>query len=121
MIAVGRPLRVTRAIRLSLYRSGDGTWNVGERDWNPSTQRFNSIQPLAGPFLSASAPGLAFAYLDSNRAELPIPLVSASAPSAITLTLRGETRAATRALGSASQVGKRLDSARVVVLLRNRR
>ena len=117
---IGRPLRVTRSLRLSLYRSSDGTWNLGERDWNPSTQRFNSIQPLAGPFLPANTAGLTFEYLDSNRAAMPTPLVDPRAAAAIAFTLRGETRHAVRALG-ATQQGRRVDTARVVVLLRNRR
>ena len=120
-LAIGAPLRVTRPVRLSLYRSADGTWNLGERDWNPSLQRFNSIQPLAGPFLSAAAAGLTFAYLDSARAELPTPVENPAAAAAIAVTLRGETRTAVRALGSASHEGTRLDSARLVILLRNRR
>ena len=117
---IGRPLRVTRSLRLSLYRSSDGTWNLGERDWNPSTQRFNSIQPLAGPFLPANTAGLTFEYLDSNRAAMPTPLADPRAAAAIAFTLRGETRHAVRALG-ATQQGRRVDTARVVVLLRNRR
>lgn len=117
---IGRPLRVTRSLRLSLYRSSDGTWNLGERDWNPSTQRFNSIQPLAGPFLPANTAGLTFEYLDSNRAAMPTPLADPRAAAAIAFTLRGETRYAVRALG-ATQQGRRVDTARVVVLLRNRR
>ncbi|HTI64091.1 MAG TPA: prepilin-type N-terminal cleavage/methylation domain-containing protein [Gemmatimonadaceae bacterium] len=120
-LAIGRPLRVTRAVRLSLYRSSDGSWSLGERDWNPSTQRFNAIQPLAGPFLAASSAGLAFTYLDTNHAAMTTPLVDSRAPAAIAFTLRGETRSAVRALGSSSRQGRRLDSARVVVLLRNRR
>ena len=117
---IGRPLRITRSLRLSLYRSSDGTWNLGERDWNPSTQRFNSIQPLAGPFLPANTAGLTLEYLDSNRAAMPTPLADPRAAAAIAFTLRGETRHAVRALG-ATQQGRRVDTARVVVLLRNRR
>ena len=120
-LAIGRPLRVTRPIRLSLYRSADGSWNLGERDWNPTTQRFNSIQPLAGPLLAASSSGLVFAYLDTNRVAMPTPLANPRDAAAIAFTLRGETPGAVRALGSAARQGRRLDSTRVVVLLRNRR
>ena len=120
-VAIGRPLRVTRAVRLSLYRSGDGSWNLGERDWNSQAQRFNAIQPLAGPFLAASSAGLAFTYLDTSRAAMAMPLDDPRSAAAIAFTLRGETRNAVRALGAAARQGRRLDSARVVVLLRNRR
>jgi prepilin-type N-terminal cleavage/methylation domain-containing protein len=120
-IAIGRPLRVTRPLRLSLYRSADGSWNLGERDWNASTQRFNTIQPVAGPFLAARDAGLALAYLDSNGLALPTPVTDPRAVAAIAFTLRGQTRVAVRALGAATRAGNRVDSARAVVLLRNRR
>ena len=117
----GRPLRITRPARYSLYRSSDGSWNLGERDWNPAQLRFNGIQPVAGPLLPASAPGLAFDYLDSTRAPMPTPLATPRAVAAIALTLRGETRNAVRALGSGSTRGKRTDSISVSVLVHNRR
>lgn len=121
VLTIGHPLRVTRRTRVSLYRSADGSWNLGARDWNPAAQRFNSIQPVAGPFLSADASGLAFTYLDSARVAMPTPVVDSRAVAAIAFTLRGQTRMAVRALGSASRSGSRLDSARAIVLLRNRR
>ena len=57
--------RVTRPWRYSLYKSSDGGWYLGAKDWNPATVRFNTIQPVAGPLVSASAGGLRFRYLDS--------------------------------------------------------
>ena len=120
-LAIGRPLRVTRSVRLSLYRSSAGSWNLGERDWNPSTQRFNTIQPIAGPFLSAGAMGISFDYLDTARAAMPLPVADPRGTTAIVFTLRGETRDAVRALGAAARQGRREDSVRITVLLRNRR
>ena len=120
-LTIGHPLRVTRSIRLNLYRSSDDSWNLGERDWNPSMQRFNTVQPLAGPFLSATAMGLVFEYLDTNRAAMAVPLADARGAAAIAFTLRGETHDPVRALGAAAQEGRRRDSVRVTVLLRNRR
>lgn len=117
----GRPLRVTRPVRYSLYRSSDGSWNLGEREWNPAQLRFDAIQPVAGPLLPASAQGLVFDYLDSTRAPMPTPLATPRAVAAITLTLRGETRNAVRALGSRRTRGKRPDSISVSVLVHNRR
>lgn len=121
VVVPGRPLRVTRPVRYSLYRSSDGSWNLGEREWNSTQLRFNGIQPVAGPLLPASAPGLAFAYLDSTRASMPIPLAAPRAVAAITLTLRGETRSVVRALGAARTRGARTDSISVSVLVHNRR
>src|SRR5690242_19813441 len=45
----GAVLRVTRPERYSLYRSSDGSWQLGARDWNTTTLRLNTIQPVAGP------------------------------------------------------------------------
>lgn len=118
---IGRPLRVTRPLRLSLYRSADGTWNLGQRDWNPASRRFNTIQPIAGPFLAASSMGLTFQYLDTNRGAMAVPLADTRAAAAVAITLRGETRLAVRALGAAARQGRRVDSASLTVLLRNRR
>src|SRR6185503_4771605 len=56
---VGMPIRVTRARRYSTYRAADGRWYLGARDWNAVALRFNSIQPVCGPFLS-----LRFLYFD---------------------------------------------------------
>ena len=56
---LGAPLRITRPMRYSVYRGSDGRWYLGQRDWNTTTQRFNSIQPVSGPFLSFAAGGLA--------------------------------------------------------------
>lgn len=121
VVAPGRPLRVTRPVRYSLYRSSDGAWSLGAREWNPAQSRFNGIQPVAGPLLPASAHGLGFAYLDSAGAAMPIPLATPRALAAVTLTLRGETKTAVRALGSAATRGKRTDSISVSVLIHNRR
>ena len=50
-IQAGSPLRVTRSTRYAIYRSGDGTWQLGFREWSESTGSFSSPQPVAGPLL----------------------------------------------------------------------
>jgi prepilin-type N-terminal cleavage/methylation domain-containing protein len=65
-------VRVTRPWRYSLYRASDGSWYFGAKDWNASLGRFNTIQPVAGPLVSAAAGGLRFRYLDSLGAPLPV-------------------------------------------------
>jgi hypothetical protein len=67
-VAPAAPARVTRPWRYSLYRGSDGDWYLGAKDWNPATAKFNTIQPVAGPFLSASSGGLSFRYYDSTHA-----------------------------------------------------
>lgn len=65
-------VRVTRPWRYSIYRASDGRWNLGAKEWNPELARFNTIQPVAGPLVSATAGGLRFRYLDSVGGALPL-------------------------------------------------
>lgn len=118
---LGLPMRVTRSLRVSLYRGSDGGWYVGEHDWNATTLRFNTIQPVSGPFLSAAAGGMILTYLDRNGVRLPTPVADTRAIAAIRASFRGESKMVSTVLGSASSTGKRLDTSSVVTLLRNRR
>jgi len=61
----GTPVRITRSWRYSIYRASDGEWYLGAKEWNSGTLKFNTIQPVSGPFLSAAAQGVAFRYFDS--------------------------------------------------------
>jgi prepilin-type N-terminal cleavage/methylation domain-containing protein len=60
----GAPVRLTRPLRLSIYRSGDGRWYLGMRSWSTATAQWNIVQPLAGPFASASRGGARLQYFD---------------------------------------------------------
>ncbi|MDB4874724.1 MAG: hypothetical protein JWM41_1170 [Gemmatimonadetes bacterium] len=120
-LSVGQPLRVTRPLRYSLYHASDGAWYLGERDWNNATRRFNTIQPVSGPFLSASAGGLTLGYADSAGSALSAPVSDTRSIATVRVDFRGQTRTSTRVLGAAAANGKRGDSAGIVVLLRNRR
>ena len=116
----GTVLRVTRPVRYSLYRGGDGRWYLGQRDWNVASLRFNTIQPVSGPFSSASSRGLVFQYADSMGAALPIPVSDPRAISLIRVDLRGQSRNIMRAFAGQTQ-GKSTDSVHLAVWLRNRR
>jgi prepilin-type N-terminal cleavage/methylation domain-containing protein len=116
---VGRPIRVTRPIRFSLYRATDGSWYVGARDWNNGSARFNAIQPLAGPFQSPIA-GPLFRWIDTTGATLAAPVVRRDQVALARIALRGRTRLPDRALGAAWNNGPRADSALIVVAIRNR-
>jgi prepilin-type N-terminal cleavage/methylation domain-containing protein len=118
---VGAPVRFTRVVRYSLYRAADGEWYLGARDWNPAAARFNTIQPVSGPFLSPSLGGLAFHYLDTLGVSLATPVLDTRAISLVRIELRGQTKNAARALSAGGPPGKRSDSLSLVVLLRNRR
>jgi len=53
-------VRVTRRIRMSLYKGGEGNWWLGQRICGPTSQAScGAAQPVAGP-LSASPNGLRF-------------------------------------------------------------
>lgn len=68
-------VRIVRHVRFSLYRSGDRRWYLGMRDWNAAANRFNAIQPVAGPLAAYTAnparSGLRFTYSDSAGRERP--------------------------------------------------
>ena len=49
-VPAGAVVRVTRPLAYVVYRSGDGSWQLGMREWSEATQRFAPPQPIAGPF-----------------------------------------------------------------------
>jgi hypothetical protein len=119
--AIGAPLRITRPVRYSLYRASDGAWYAGEKDWSNTLGKFNTVQPIAGPFLAAAAGGLLLRYADSAGFALPVPVGERRAIAMIRVELRGQTKAAVRTLSAAAASGKRVDSVIVTVSLHNRR
>jgi hypothetical protein len=107
--SIGAAVRVTRILRYSIYRASDGAWYLGQKQFNAALARFDAIQPVAGPFLSAALRGLTFAYFDSAANPLAAPVSVTSSIAMIRVELRGET------------AGKKRDSAIVAVAVRNRR
>ena len=70
-IPVGAALRVTRQTRYGLYRSSDGSWQLGFREWNQAASSFSAPQPVAGPFLlRVGARRSGFRYFDDAGREL---------------------------------------------------
>ena len=124
VLPVGTPLRFLRPLRFSLYRASDGLWYLGARDWNAATQRFNTVQPVAGPLRPYSADpaasGLSFAYVDGTGSPL-----SGSAEShriaGVRIVARGDSRRVIRVPGRIRGVGASQDSASRFVPLRNAR
>jgi hypothetical protein len=115
---VGRPLRITRPIRYSLYRSSDDSWYLGARDWNSTTSKFNAIQPVAGPFEPSGTP--VFRWYDTTGALLATPVAWRDRIALVRIDLRGRTRGADRILGSSHDNGPRADSVTISVSVRNR-
>jgi hypothetical protein len=118
---IGAPLRITRPFRYSLYRASDNLWYLGARDWNSTTLRLNTVQPVSGPYLSAAQGGLRFQYTDTIGLTMPTPVADAAAISLIRIDIRGQSRAPARVLGSGQRAVKRTDSATSVILIHNRR
>ena len=87
----GAPVRITRTWRYSIYRASDGGWYFGAKEWNSSTQRFNTIQPVAGPFVSATAGGLIFRYADSTGAPVPSGAIDTRSIALIEVAFRVDT------------------------------
>lgn len=117
---IGAVVRITRPLRYSLYRAGDNLWYLGARDWNTTSQQFNGVQPVSGPFLSAAQHGLVLAYIDGTGSRLSTPIQDARAINAIRVELRAQTGAPVRVLSAAGSVAPRVDSTRLLILLHNR-
>ena len=68
----GSPVRVSRWERWVVYRSGDGRWHLGVRDWSGAASRYLPAQPVAGPFVRRAPNGqrTGFRYFDASGAEL---------------------------------------------------
>lgn len=114
VVPPGSVVRVTRPFRYSFYRSSDHAWYLGARDWNTTTARFNTIQPVAGPFLQPAEGGVGLTYMDSTGAALPTPLSDARRVVAVKLTLL----AAARRVLAPHATGASVDTATVVVRIR---
>jgi hypothetical protein len=109
-IPIRAPLRVTRQLRVAVYRSGDGTWQLGQREWSGVTGNFTTPQPAAGPFQRIAPDGLrtGFRYFDAAGAELTVAGGSAFTPRVARI------RFTAIAAGNAARPGAR-DSADIVL------
>lgn len=58
----GSALRITRRVRYSFYRAGDGETYLGLREWSAALGAFAGQQPVAGPLARS---GSGFSYVDS--------------------------------------------------------
>lgn len=124
-IPQGSVLRFVRPMRFSLYRASDGRWYLGVRDWNATAQRFNTIQPVAGPLDAASdvaaLSGFRFEYLGVDGAPLD-PVADLRQIAAIRVVARATSLRPARIAGIATIAGERFaDSVSATVALRNAR
>jgi hypothetical protein len=72
----GAPVRISRQLRWSLYRAGDGSWQLGMRESTGVLRALSPLQPVAGPFERTAADGAqsGFRYFDADGVELLPPL-----------------------------------------------
>ena len=116
----GAVLRISRPTRYSIYRSSDGAWYLGLREWNPSSGKFNTIQPVTGAFLAPASGGLRIRYFDSTGAELPSGMSSTSAIALVGITAKADTKQAVELTSSRSTaLLRRVDSVTLAIRPRN--
>lgn len=77
-IPANAPVRITRPARITVYRAGDGSWQLGERELSETTGQLAAVQPVAGPFVRALPSGerTGFRYFSAADVELQPPLDS---------------------------------------------
>ena len=111
----GAPARITRPARYSLYKAGDGLWYLGLRSWNGAARRFNTVQPVSGPYRRPVGGrfGLDFRYYDSLDNRLSVATLETNRIARIEVRLIADAGDSTRAARS--------DSLLLAVALRNRR
>ena len=64
------PVRITRQLRYTVYRAGDGTSQLGLAEWSEAAHAMGGPQPLAGPFeRRGSGPRTGFRYFDGAGRE----------------------------------------------------
>jgi hypothetical protein len=123
IVPEGAALRFTRPLRFSLYRASDGRWYLGGKSWNVAAQRFNAIQPVAGPLLAYDQnpvkSGLVFTYRDGSGGVLSSD-ASPTEIASVTVIARAQSIRPTPATTS-THGRSHVDSAAVTIALRNSR
>jgi prepilin-type N-terminal cleavage/methylation domain-containing protein len=95
-VNAGTPLRFTRRTRYSLYRAPDGGWYLGRRELSATLGRFETTQPVSGPYrayapVPAGSSGLELRYFDKTGSELPSGMLETHRIAKIALTTRAPT------------------------------
>jgi prepilin-type N-terminal cleavage/methylation domain-containing protein len=112
VVTPGVFVRLTKPVRYSFYRAGDGHWYLGAHSWNPVALQFNLVQPLAGPYASPLRGGTGFRYFDRSGTALPSGIADGRRIARVEMQLVAEAAAPGLPLPT--------DTERVVVALRNR-
>ena len=120
-VTAGAPVRLARAARFALYRSGADWW-LGFTERNPATGAWVTIQPVSGPYLpfnaaTPAASGIALQGRDSSGT--PTMLAGPGSPVALSLATRTRTARIVRIDGLAWT--RYADSLLSLIALRNAR
>jgi hypothetical protein len=115
---IGTPLRITRPVRYSLYRSPDSRWYLGRREWSPAQGRFETIQPVSGPYRPYASEanqtsGLELRYVDRDATQVPSGSLASDRIAQVTVVLRSPSPP------GEGQARDRRDVTAVTVALRN--
>jgi hypothetical protein len=105
-------VRLTRPIRYSIYRAGDGLWYLGLQTWSPASMQFNTVQPLSGPYEPPGPSATRIEYFDTSGNVLAPGTPNTRDIARIEWMLRSRSPAGALTPG---------DSTRIVVAMRNRR
>jgi len=119
LLTPGTPVRVTRPVRYSLYHAPDGHWYLGRREWSIARGRFETVQPVSGPYrrydpAGGDVSGLEIEYLDGDGLTLPNGSRTAEYIARVSLQLRAPPGR------SGSPTHDRRDAARISIAFRNR-
>jgi prepilin-type N-terminal cleavage/methylation domain-containing protein len=115
-VGPGAAIRITRPWRYSIYKSSDGDWYFGAREWNSASMKFNTIQPVSGPFRSAASHGMQFRYFDSAASVIPSGATDTRAIALIQVTFRTDSVLSGRYAHAVGIVSQSITS----IALRNR-
>jgi hypothetical protein len=83
-IAALAAVRVTRHVRYSVYRAPGGGWYLGRREWSAAAGRFETVQPVSGPYAGYRA----LRYFDETGAELSSASTATDRIAKISVSLR---------------------------------
>ena len=118
--SAGSVRRVTRPVRYSLYRGGDGRWYLGQRDWNVTSLRLQHDSARERPVRIGGVAWVGLSVCGQHRRRAADS--SQRSPSDCVDSRRRAWTVAERHAGVCGQAqGKSTDSVHLAVWLRNRR
>ena len=126
-IGIGAPVRIVKKARYKLFQASDAKWYLGYSDFNASTNDFDVLSPVSGPYdaysSTAGSTGVGFRYydVDGNEIASGADSTNRSRIARVDLIARARTSGIIKAAGIQGGVNQQYkDSLAVSVMLRNR-